>query len=247
MLVTSALMLIMSCSSCSLLYPLLKMTGLFMSITFRQEDQRNRSTRSPSRHNLLKLRNQRKSQSQTFALISPMSSWKRPIMFFPLINPSITPLNSRIPLSQRLQKSTYPLNPAEQEACKAFIEEHLKTGHIVPSKSPQATPFFFILKKDGTLCPCQDYRYLNGHTIRNGYPLLLIPELINDMCYGMKPRPSFFYHSLCPSCDGFTVDLYSCCFFLHRRLSIHDTVVRYRFPDFVSLLSHSMDTYLLRR
>ena len=45
----------------------------------------------------------------------------------------------------------YPLNPAEKEACKAFIDEHLKTGHILPSKSPQASPFFFVPKKDGTL------------------------------------------------------------------------------------------------
>ena len=75
----------------------------------------------------------------------------------------------------------YPLNPAEQEACKAFIKEHLKTRCIVPSKSPQAAPFFFIPKNDGTLRPCQDYHYLNGHTIRNGYPLLLIPKLIDDM------------------------------------------------------------------
>ena len=97
MLDTSVSMLIMSYSSCSLLYPLLKMTGLFVSITFRQEDQKNRSTRSPSQHNLLKLRNQRRSQSQTFALISPMSSQKRPITFSPLIDPSITPSNSRIP------------------------------------------------------------------------------------------------------------------------------------------------------
>ena len=34
---------------------------------------------------------------------------------------------------------------------------------------------------DGTLHPCQDYRYLNSHTIRNAYPLPLIPELIDDM------------------------------------------------------------------
>ena len=34
---------------------------------------------------------------------------------------------------------------------------------------------------DGTLRPCQDYHYLNSHTVRNTYPLLLIPELINDM------------------------------------------------------------------
>ena len=30
----------------------------------------------------------------------------------------------------------YPLNPAEKEACKAFVEEHFKTGHIIPFKSP---------------------------------------------------------------------------------------------------------------
>ena len=75
----------------------------------------------------------------------------------------------------------YPLTPAEQEACKAFIDEHLKTGRIVPSKSPQAALFFFVPKKDGTLHPCQDYRYLNSHTICNGCPLPLILELINDM------------------------------------------------------------------
>ena len=51
----------------------------------------------------------------------------------------------------------YPLNPAEKDACKTFIEEHLKTGHIIPSKSPQAAPFFFVPKKDRTLRPCQDY------------------------------------------------------------------------------------------
>ena len=46
----------------------------------------------------------------------------------------------------------YPLNPAEKDACKAFIKEHLETGCIIPSKSPQAALFFFP-KKDGTLHP----------------------------------------------------------------------------------------------
>ena len=75
----------------------------------------------------------------------------------------------------------YPLNPLEMETCKSFVEEHLKTGRIIPSKSPQASPFFFVPKKDGTLRPCQDYRYLNSFTIQNAYPLPLIPELIDDM------------------------------------------------------------------
>ena len=53
----------------------------------------------------------------------------------------------------------YPLNPKEREACKAFIDKNLKTGRIVPSKFPQATPFFFVAKRDDLLCPCQDYHY----------------------------------------------------------------------------------------
>ena len=87
------------------------------------------------------------------------------------LKPSFTPKITKV----------YPLNPQEMETCKVFVEEHLKTGHIIPSKSPQVSPFFFVPKKDGTLCPCQDYRYLNSHTIWNAYPLPLIPELIDDM------------------------------------------------------------------
>ena len=75
----------------------------------------------------------------------------------------------------------YPLNPTEKGACRAFINGHLKTGWIILSKSPQAAPFFFVPKMDGTLHPCQDYHYLNSHTIHNGYSLPLIPKLINDM------------------------------------------------------------------
>ena len=63
------------------------------------------------------------------------------------LKPTFTPKIAKI----------YSLNPLEMETCKAFIEEHLKTGRIIPSKSPQASPFFFVPKKDGTLCPCQDY------------------------------------------------------------------------------------------
>ena len=67
------------------------------------------------------------------------------------------------------------------------------------------------------------------------------------MCYGTKPRPSIFYYSLHPSCDWFTVDFYSCCFFLHRCLLIYNTVVRYHFLDLINLLSHSTHAYLLRQ
>ena len=43
---------------------------------------------------------------------------------------------------------SYPMNPKETEACKAFIDEHLKSDKIRKSQSPQASPFFFVQKKD---------------------------------------------------------------------------------------------------
>jgi hypothetical protein len=45
----------------------------------------------------------------------------------------------------------YALTQEERKALKKFVEEHLKKGYIVPLKSPYATPFFFIKKKDGKL------------------------------------------------------------------------------------------------
>ena len=73
----------------------------------------------------------------------------------------------------------YPLSPNKQKATDDFIEENLKTGKIRPSSSPQASSFFFVGKKDSGLRPCQDYRYVNEHTIKDAYPLPLISDLID--------------------------------------------------------------------
>ena len=75
----------------------------------------------------------------------------------------------------------YPLNPQEEDTCKEFIEENLKTGRIRPLKSPQASPFFFVKKKDGKLHPVQDYCYLNEHTVKNTYSLPLIADLVDNL------------------------------------------------------------------
>src|SRR6202166_5038635 len=43
------------------------------------------------------------------------------------------------------------------------------------------TPFFFIQKKGGSLRPVQDYRGLNEVTVKDAYPLPLIPDLIDKL------------------------------------------------------------------
>ena len=75
----------------------------------------------------------------------------------------------------------YPLNQTEDKALEEFLDEQLAKGYIRPSKSQYAAPFFFVKKKDGKLRPVQDYRDLNKWTIRNQYPLPLIPKLITDL------------------------------------------------------------------
>jgi hypothetical protein len=73
----------------------------------------------------------------------------------------------------------YPLSPMEQTKLDRFLVEQLTKGYICPSKSPMASPFFFVKKKDRQLQPVQDYRHLNAGTIKNAYPLPLINKLVD--------------------------------------------------------------------
>ena len=41
----------------------------------------------------------------------------------------------------------YPLAPSEQKELDVFLQENLETGRIHPSKSPMASPVFFIKRK----------------------------------------------------------------------------------------------------
>ncbi|OCB84638.1 reverse transcriptase-RNase H-integrase [Sanghuangporus baumii] len=75
----------------------------------------------------------------------------------------------------------YLLSPKEQEVMKEFIKENLASGQIRQSKSPMASPFFFIKKEDGSLRAIQDYRKLNEGTVKNKYPLPLINKLIDKV------------------------------------------------------------------
>ena len=45
----------------------------------------------------------------------------------------------------------YPMTPTEDKALEEFIREQYAKGYIQPSKSPYASPFFFIKKRDSKL------------------------------------------------------------------------------------------------
>ena len=73
----------------------------------------------------------------------------------------------------------YQQTDREMEAIHQFIDEHLSKGYIKESNSPYASPIFYQAKKDGTLCPIMDYRFLNSWTICDTYPLPLINNIID--------------------------------------------------------------------
>ncbi len=55
-----------------------------------------------------------------------------------------------------------------------YISDSLAAGFIRPSSSKAGAGFFFVGKKDGSLRPCIDYRWLNNITVKNTYPLPLM-------------------------------------------------------------------------
>ena len=82
---------------------------------------------------------------------------------------------------ETLKSKVYPMPLNEQEELDRFISENLAKGYIVPSKSPMASPVFFIKKKDSKLRLIQDYRKLNEITVKNRYPLPLASDIINKL------------------------------------------------------------------
>ncbi|KXN80885.1 hypothetical protein AN958_06954, partial [Leucoagaricus sp. SymC.cos] len=46
---------------------------------------------------------------------------------------------------------SYQLSFKEEQELDAFLKDNLNKGYIQPSKSPIASPFFFVAKKDGKL------------------------------------------------------------------------------------------------
>ena len=78
----------------------------------------------------------------------------------------------------------YQLSEPERKTLEEYVNAELAKGSIRYSQSPAGAPCFFVKKKDGSLRLCVDFRGLNKLTIKNRYPLPLIPELIRMVASG---------------------------------------------------------------
>ena len=104
---------------------------------------------------------------EMFDTLPPQKPWDHAIE----LEPGSKPTNCKV----------YPLSLKEQVELDAFLEENLCTGRIHPSKSPMASPVFFIKKKDGSLQLVQDYQALNSIMVKNCYLIPLISKLITQL------------------------------------------------------------------
>jgi len=73
----------------------------------------------------------------------------------------------------------YSLLREEREEVQVFMEDQLRKGYIQSSKSSQTSLVHFVAKKDSTWRMVQDYRHINQWTIKNGYPLPLIADILD--------------------------------------------------------------------
>jgi hypothetical protein len=74
--------------------------------------------------------------------------------------PGHGPHNHKIPIlpgKEPKYMPIYQLLEKESAVLWAYINNNLKKGYIRHSNSPAGYPILYILKKDGSLCPCIDY------------------------------------------------------------------------------------------
>ena len=86
-----------------------------------------------------------------------------------------------IPGTKPISKAPYRMAPEEMKELKAQLEELMEKGYIRPRVSLWGAPVLFVLKKDGSLCLCIDYRELNAVTVNNKYPLPWIDDLFDEL------------------------------------------------------------------
>ena len=64
---------------------------------------------------------------------------------------------------------------------KTYIKDNTANGFIRPSKSPVAAPVMFVPRPDGKLRLVVDYGGLNKVTVKNRFPLPLIPKMVDRL------------------------------------------------------------------
>ena len=80
------------------------------------------------------------------------------------------------PIKQAARRPPKSLAGKENE----IIQDQIKAGVIRESSSPWASPMVYVMKKDGSIRPCVDYRKLNDCTLKDAYPLPRMDDCLDS-------------------------------------------------------------------
>lgn len=78
-------------------------------------------------------------------------------------------------------KLVYLLGKKELATLREYLDTNMSLGRIRRSVSEAGAPIIFVLKKDGKLRLCVDYRSLNEVIAKNRHPLPLITKLLDRL------------------------------------------------------------------
>ena len=71
--------------------------------------------------------------------------------------------------------------PSMVEEVRQHVQEMQDPRTIQLSTSPCCSSIILVRKKDGSLCFCIDFRHLNKRTLKDGFPLPWIEEMVENM------------------------------------------------------------------
>ena len=92
-----------------------------------------------------------------------------------------------------IRERARPIPPRDFDDCKAHINSLLEAKIIRPSHSPFASPIVLLRKKSGALRMVIDYRKVNARTIKDGYS---IPK-VEDLLFTLNGSKYFCQMDLC--------------------------------------------------
>lgn len=87
------------------------------------------------------------------------------------------PLLDEAPVRQPYRR----IPPSQYELARNHIQQLLQSKIIRESSSPYSSPIVLVIKKDGTLRMCVDYRLLNAKTRKDAFPLPRIEESLDAL------------------------------------------------------------------
>lgn len=86
-----------------------------------------------------------------------------------------------LPGTRPIAQPPYRAGPRARQIEQEHVDSMLEKGIIEPAQSAWASPVVLVLKADGSLRFCVDYRKLNAVTVRDTYPLPRMDECIDSL------------------------------------------------------------------